>query len=544
VGINVLGPLTVDGSGRLGPHDRVVLQALATRLGQPVSADELVDAVWGGHPPPSAPKNIQSCIVRLRKVLGTKAIETSPHGYALAVPPDHVDANEFETQVTRARGLLTVGESDRVAFLLEQALTQWRGPPFADLPDWPPARRAAGRLEELRLEAEEMHVDAMLRSGRPREVLAQAHALVRAAPLRERRWELLVLAQYQTGAQGEALRSLRQLRGVLTRELGIDPSPEMLALEQSILTQDPRLLVPQPRAGAAGCPWQGLKAYDVDDTERFFGRDADVVASLAILDRGSFVALVGPSGSGKSSLLRAGVLATLRRRGHRIVLMTPGPRPMQALTALDADAPPGTVLAVDQGEEVFNLCDDPDERRLFLDRLVEESRRRAVLVTVRGDRLEQVTEHAGFSRLVEGGLHLVGTLDEHGLRQAIERPAEQAGLVIEHGLVDVLLHEVRDAPGALPLLSHALLETWQRREGNTLTVEGYRASGGIHGAVAQSAEQLYGRIDPEQRRQLRDLVLRLVSPGAEGEAVRTRVPRRLVAPAHDELVEALSPHDW
>ena len=96
--------------------------------------------------------------------------------------------------------------------------------------------------------------------------------------------------------------------------------------------------------------------------------------------------------------------------------------------------------------------------------------------------------------------------------------------------MDLLVHEVRDDPGALPLLSHALLETWQRREGNTLTVDGYRASGGIHGAVAQSAEQLYGRIEPEQRHLLRDLVLRLVSPGAEGEPVRTRVPRRLVAP--------------
>ncbi len=189
------------------------------------------------------------------------------------MPPDHVDAHDFEAQVTRARELLTVGENDRVAYLLEQALAQWRGPAFPDLPDWPPARRAAGRLDELRLEAQEMQVDAMLRSGRAREVLAQAHALVRAAPLRERRWELLVLAQYQTGAQGEALRSLRQLRAVLARELGIDPSPEMLALEQSILKQDPRLLVPQSRAGAAQCPWQGLRAYDVDDTERFFGRD-------------------------------------------------------------------------------------------------------------------------------------------------------------------------------------------------------------------------------------------------------------------------------
>ena len=223
MGITVLGPLTVDGAVRLGPRERVVLQALATRLGQPVSTDELIDAVWGDHPPASAGKNLQSCVVRLRKALGPDAIETSPHGYALAVLPARVDAQEFETQVTRARELLTVGESDRVAFLLEQALALWRGPAFPDLPDWPPARREAGRLGELRLEAQEMYVDAMLRSGRPREVLAQAHAMVRAAPLRERRWELLVLAQYQTGAQGEALRSLRQLRAVLTQQLGDRP---------------------------------------------------------------------------------------------------------------------------------------------------------------------------------------------------------------------------------------------------------------------------------------------------------------------------------
>jgi DNA-binding SARP family transcriptional activator/WD40 repeat protein len=539
VGINVLGPLTVDGPGRLGPHDRVVLQALATRLGQPVSADELVDAVWGEHPPPSAAKNLQSCIVRLRKVLGVDAIETSPRGYVLRVPPDLVDAQDFEAQVTRARGLLTVGESDRVAYLLEQALAQWRGPAFADLPDWPPARREAGRLDELRLEAQEMRVDAMLRSGRPREVLAEAHALVRAAPLRERRWELLVLAQYQSGAQGEALRSLRRLRAVLAGELGIDPSPEMLALEQSILNQDPSLLVPEPRGGTGLCPWQGLRAYDVDDSDRFFGRDHDVRACLGLLATGSFAALVGPSGSGKSSIMRAGVLAALRARGHTVVLITPGRRPLEALTALPASADARTVLAVDQTEEVFALCEDLEERREFLDRLAQEAARRPVILTLRGDRLSQVTEHTDFSRLVEHGLHLVGSLDEDALRAAVTGPAQQAGLVLQPGLVDLLVREVRDDPGALPLMSHALLETWRRREGNTLTVDGYHASGGIHGAVAQSAEQLYGSVDADDRHLLRDLVLRLVSPGADGEAVRTRIPRRLVAPAHDRLVEAL-----
>lgn len=541
MGINVLGPLTVDGPGRLGPHDRVVLQALATRPGQPVRADELVDAVWGERPPASAHKNLQSCIVRLRKVLGPQAIETSPHGYVLAVPPDDLDAHDFEARVQRARALLTVGEHDRVAFLLEHALAQWRGDAFADLPEWPPARREAGRLDELRLEAQEMHVDAMLRSGRAREALSDAHALVRAAPLRERRWELLVRAQYQTGAQGEALRSLRQLRTVLARELGIDPSPEMVALEQSILNQDPSLRAPQPRTGTGECPWQGLKAYDVDDADRFFGRSRDVQACLDLLAAGSFAALVGPSGSGKSSIMRAGVLAALRERGRSIVLVTPTARPLDALTALPEGADERTVLAVDQTEEVFTLCDDPDERREFFDRLAQEVARRPVVMTLRGDRLTQVTEHPELSRLVERSLQLVGALDETALREAITGPAQMAGLVLQPGLVDLLVREVRDDPGALPLLSHALQETWRRREGNTMTVDGYHASGGIHGAVAQSAENLYGSTPPDQRHLLRDLLLRLVSPGAEGEAVRTQVPRRLIAAdePHEQLVAML-----
>ena len=541
MGITVLGPLTVDGSGRLGPRDRVVLQALVSREGQPVGAEELMDALWGDHPPKSAAKNLQSCIVRLRKLLGAGAIETSAQGYALTVPADTIDVREFEARAERARELLALGEADRVVFLLEKALAVWRGHPFPDLPDWPPAQQEAARLVELRLEVEEMYVDALLRSGRPRDVLARGHAMVRAAPLRERRWELLALAQYQAGAQGEALRTIRQLRAVLAHELGIDPSPEMAALEQSILQQDPDLLVPQRRGPAARCPWQGLKSYDVEDTERFFGRGRDVRACLELLEAGSFAAIVGPSGSGKSSIMRAGVLAALQRRGHRIVVLTPGRRPMESLSALPEDADARTVLAVDQTEEVFALCEDVQERRDFLERLAHEATRRPVILTLRGDRLAQVTEHAGFSRLVERGLHLVGALDEAALREAVSAPAQQAGLILEPGLVDLLVREVGDDPGALPLLSHVLLETWRRREGNTLTLDGYHATGGIHGAVAQSAELLYGRMDSEQRHLLRDLVLRLVLPGIDGEAIRTQVPRRLIVSddRHEQMIQML-----
>jgi DNA-binding SARP family transcriptional activator/WD40 repeat protein/energy-coupling factor transporter ATP-binding protein EcfA2 len=541
VDIQVLGPLAVDGSGRLGPRDRSVLLALTVRQGRSVTSDELIDAVWGDRPPPSARKNLQSCVVRLRRTLGTGAIETTHQGYRLVVPADDIDAARFEAQVTRARELLAVGEADRVVFLLENALELWTGPAFADLRDWGPARREAGRLDDLRLDAEELLLDAQLRCGRAHDVLARAHEMVRSAPLRERRWELLALAQYRAGAQGEALRTIRQLRAVLARELGIDPAPEVVALEASILRQDPSLQQDDPVALASvTCPWQGLQAYDVAEADRFFGRETEIEAGLAILAEGRLLALVGPSGSGKSSLMRAGIGARLQQRGIRCVTITPGRYPTHAIPAL-AHLGAGDAVLVDQAEELFTLCEDPDESRAFIDRLVNEAADRPVVVALRADRLADLTAYPAFSRVVERGLYLVGGLDEAGLRLAVTGPARQAGLLLEPGLVDLLVSEVRDDPGALPLLSHALLETWKRREGNTLTVDGYRASGGIHGAVAQSAEQLYAQVEPGQRSALRDLVLRLLSPGAEGEPVRTRVPRRLVGNdiQQDRLIEML-----
>ena len=541
MGIGVLGPVTWDGSARLSPRDRVVLAVLATRPGHPVAPDRIADALWGDTPPPTAGKVLQGCIARLRKSMGKEAIETSTQGYALTLASDEIDSMQFELLVTRGRELLTLGESDRAAYLLTQGLSLWRGEAFADVESWPPAADEAKRLGELRLEAQELRVDAHLRAGRHEEVLAQAQALVRAAPLRERRWSLLALAQYQSGAQGEALRTIHQLKSVLARQLGIDPGHEVVALEQAILRQDPSLLSgPALAPSAANCPWQGLKPYGEGDADRFFGRDDDVDSCLEILRRTSLLVLVGPSGCGKSSLLHAGVAATLRGRGRPTVSITPGTHPMQALTAL-GQARPDTVLLVDQFEELFSLCDALDERQEFLEALTAEVAARTVVLALRADHLADLASSPAFSRLVERGLYLVGGLDERALRQAIEGPARQAGLVIEPGLVDVLVREVKDDPGALPLLSHALLETWKRREGNTLTVAGYQASGGIHDAVAQSAERLYARIEVEQRHLLRDLVLRLVSPGTQGEPVRSRVPRRLIAndPEHDQLIELL-----
>jgi WD40 repeat protein/DNA-binding SARP family transcriptional activator len=542
VGITVLGPLSVDNDGAaLGPRDRVVLAALAVRPGEVVSADRLADALWGDGPPATWPKVVQGCVVRLRKALGAHAIATTPHGYRLDLPVDEVDAQRFVRLVGRGRELLTLGEPERAAHVVGEALALWRGPALTELEGWEPGRIEAERLEELRRDAEEVRLDAALRAGRHRELLAEAQALVAGAPLRERRWALLALAQYQAGRQGEALRTLHQARTVLATELGLDPGPDLVALEAAILRQDPALVAePAPPEPSVACPYLGLVPYDVGDADAFFGRDADVAACLRRLAAAGVLAVVGPSGSGKSSLVRAGVAAGLERDGCRVVLITPGAHPSDALTVLPASGP-APVVVVDQCEEAVSLCDDFSERTRFFAALAAHAERGPLVVALRADRLGELSAYPSFARLVEPGLYLLGAMDEADLRDVIEGPAHQAGLLLEPGLVELLVREAEGEPGALPLLSHALRTTWERREGRTLTVDGYRDSGGIRGAIAQSAEALYEQLPPEQRRLVRDLLMRLVAPGSDGEPVRSRVPRRIVAtdPAHGELVERL-----
>ena len=327
---------------------------------------------------------------------------------------------------------------------------------------------------------------------------------------------------------------------MLADKLGLDPGPDLSSLEEAILRQDESLLAHGSKPTSSTCPYQGLTPYNVDDSESFFGRDNDVRECLALLRNRNTLSVVGPSGSGKSSLVRAGVAASLRRDGHVVVVITPGDHPMRSLAAVSAPRP-GSVLLVDQCEEAFSLCSDEAERRMFLAELVRRAERESLVLAMRADRLSEVSAYPDFARLLERGLHLLGAMSEQGLREAVQAPARQSGLLIEAGLVDLLVGEVEGTPGALPMLSHALLETWKRREGNTLTVAGYTATGGIRGAVAQSAEKVYASVDPAHRLMLRDLVLRLVTAGAEGEPIRSRVPRRLLSadPDHEHLIDLL-----
>ncbi len=526
VAIGLLGPLQIEGAAApLSPRDRVVLTALAVHPGEVLSSDRLADALWGDRPPASWSKLVHGCVLRLRKTLGRAAIETVAGGYRLAMSDDGIDTWQFEAMVERGRELAATGPPERAASTLARALALWRGEPFEDLDGWAPGRSEAARLEELRRSAEEDLLDARLASGEHREVAAEGEARVGEEPLRERRWAALALAQYRCGRQADALRSLQRARHALVDQLGIDSGPELCALEAAILRQDPDLAGRRaPPAISEQCPYQGLAPYDVDDHDRFFGRDAEITACLERLAASPLLVVTGPSGCGKSSLVRAGLVPALQARGHRVVVFVPGADPDAALTNAITSEGETAVLVVDQLEELFTLDDDAGTARSFCARLAAHARSQApVVAAVRADHLAGLSADGTFARLAEQGLHLVSPLAGDALRAAVEGPALQAGLRLEAGLVDLLVRDTEGEPGALPLLSHALAQTWERRDGRVLTVEGYRATGGIRGAVARSAERLYESLPADQRSVLRSVLLRLVASSPDGEPVRSRI---------------------
>ncbi|MEU6352838.1 hypothetical protein ABZ896_26505 [Streptomyces sp. NPDC047072] len=271
-------------------------------------------------------------------------------------------------------------------------------------------------------------------------------------------------------------------------------------------------------------PYRGLARFEPDHQHLFFGRERVVHEVGELVCDHRFAVLFGPSGSGKSSLLRAGLIPRLRReiaeRGHPAALriLTPGPTPAETYGHLLGPAPdePESWVVVDQFEEVFTLCRDPGERARFVDLLLAArapASRLRVLVAVRADFYARCAEHRGLADALRGAGLLLGPMTAEELREAVVGPAQAAGCLVERTLTARLVDEVQDEPGGLPMLSHVLLETWRRRKGRLLTLAGYQAAGGLRGAIAASAEEVYGDLTPARARLARHLLLRMVVPG-------------------------------
>lgn len=297
-------------------------------------------------------------------------------------------------------------------------------------------------------------------------------------------------------------------------------------------------------------PYRGLTRFEPEDEAVFFGREQLTDQLTALVGEHRFGVVLGPSGSGKSSLLRAGLIPRLRRSAPPLPpaaalrVLTPGEHPMRThgpvLTAAPGDGE--TWLIVDQFEEVFTLCTDLGERRDFLAALLaarDPGSRIRVVLAVRADFYANCLAHPALAEAARAATLPVGPLTAEEMRGAIVRPAAAAGLTVERALTARLVEEVTREPGSLPLLSHALLETWRRRRGRTLTLAGHEAAGGLRGALAQTAEEVYAALGPDRAPVARRLLLNLITPGDGAPDTRRPVPRdTLVPPDSPEAAEA------
>jgi DNA-binding SARP family transcriptional activator/ABC-type transport system substrate-binding protein/streptogramin lyase len=242
--IGVLGPFEVARNGKSVEIPPGKVRALLTLLlldrGRVVPVDRLVEQLWDGRPPPSASKQVQVYVARLRKLLGDGLLVTSSPGYALRIEDEQLDAACFESLVENARGEQATAAAKR----LREALALWRGPPLVDFSYDAWAQEEIRRLEELHLEALEARIEADLALGRHEQAVAELESLAHAHPLRERLQALLMVALYRCGRQAEALEAYRSARHRLIEELGLEPSPELQQLERAILEHDPTLAAP------------------------------------------------------------------------------------------------------------------------------------------------------------------------------------------------------------------------------------------------------------------------------------------------------------
>ncbi|MEJ2859332.1 MULTISPECIES: nSTAND1 domain-containing NTPase [unclassified Saccharothrix] len=274
------------------------------------------------------------------------------------------------------------------------------------------------------------------------------------------------------------------------------------------------LPTPHPTADESHPPYAGLAAYGTEDAEWFFGRDHVLEDLEHRIAQRRFVAVFGASGAGKSSLLRAGLVP---RRTDRTKVTTPAETGF-TLTAADQD-----LLIVDQFEELFTLCTDPDQRAAFIDALLTADCR--VVVGVRADFYGHCAQYPNLVEAITDGQLLLGPMGPEELRQVIMQPAVKANCTVETALVSRLIADATGQAGVLPLLSHALLETWRRRRGTTLTLAGYEAAGGIQHAIAQTAERTFTSLEKQQRALARQVFLRLTALGDGTEDTKRRLPR-------------------
>ncbi|MFO7678863.1 MAG: SUMF1/EgtB/PvdO family nonheme iron enzyme [Chloroflexota bacterium] len=340
----------------------------------------------------------------------------------------------------------------------------------------------------------------------------------------------------------------------------------------------------QPEISDELCPYVGLNAFHVNDGSRFFGRDELIEGLIKQVSVNRLIAVVGPSGSGKSSVVLAGLVPRLEAGAlpgsetwryyrpivpgsaplaHLVELLKPADNADDALWTIEnieklredphhltqminAANQETAVLVIDQFEETFTLCQDIEEREAFLNNLLNlvqaPNARHVVILTMRTDYESFLNKTPLFQNLFKQGQTRVASMNAAELRDAIEKPAQPIGLKFDDDLIDAIIREILGEPAALPLLQFALLKLWDNRERNRITWEAYRRIGGVMAALEHTAEEIYSSMIPEEQVTTRRIMMRLVQPSQGLEVTRARVRRRslyMAGEAHDRIDRVL-----
>jgi DNA-binding SARP family transcriptional activator/basic membrane lipoprotein Med (substrate-binding protein (PBP1-ABC) superfamily) len=550
-----LGADSEAGSVDLGPpKQRAVLAILLLHANELIPTDRIIDLVWGENPPRTAEHSVQIYVSNLRRVLsgGSQAglIETRPPGYLLNVSPEAIDALRFERLIREGRAAVRAGNLTGGRPMLEMAVEIWTAAPLAEFAYDDFAQRRIRSLQELRLDALEALAGIHLAEGNLEGARDLARQVIEVDPLREEPRRLMMLALQRSGRQAEALRHYGDFKKLLGEDLGLEPSDQLRDLEEQVLLQEPIQSLPVA-ARSTHNPYRGLPPFSEGDADIYFGREALVAEVLEKLDNGSrFVSIIGPSGSGKSSAVQAGVIPVLRARGETVVLFTPGSRPVRELAAamdragfgaqatlhrrfeIDSRALVGAisrpaVLVIDQFEELFTLADPETAARfseLVTTAVEDRGARLRVVATLRADYYDRPLSIPSLAGLFSDSMVSVKPMTPPEIERAIVEPARAAGSDVEQALVAQLVADMGGRPGALPLLQFTLFELFEQTT-NGLALAHYQELGGLQGALTSRADELLQELDDEGRDLVEQIMVRMIHKGRSASTARP-VPLR------------------
>ncbi|MGW8249010.1 MAG: nSTAND1 domain-containing NTPase, partial [Anaerolineales bacterium] len=556
---------------------RALLAYLAMEADHPHRREKLAGLLWPGYPEDSARASLRRALADLRQAIGdeegnppylqvtrqTIQFDCSSHAW--------VDASAFAALSKNSKPAdVNNGTS------WEEALALYRGefmegfslPDSPEFEGWLVVTREQFKRQVL--ETLERLVGSLEERGEYRRGLGYAWRAVELDPLRESAQRGLMRLLALSGQRQAALMQYETCAQALKSELEVEPSAETRELYQRILREDWPSAVSaetgveiRPAREVGECPYRGLASFREQDAPFFFGREEFTQQLLRVIHQPPVLAVIlGPSGSGKSSVAHAGLLPHLRVSGDWLIVQCrPGVRPHYSLAAalllylepqlsetdrliesqkladaliqgdasleqvlgrtLELNGEGHCLLLVDQFEELYTLCSEPAVRERFLDMLLDIKRPGrefqkapySLLLTMRADFMGEALAHRPFADALQRGSLMLGPMNRQELRAAIERPAEVQGAAFEEGLVERILDDVGREPGNLPLLEFALTLLWDEISSGWLTHAGYERIGAVRGALASYADRVYDELDIDSRERVQRIFTQLVRPG-------------------------------